>query len=153
MAARFGSADLAPMDKNRHCDSDCDEMESDLCSQKALVLIVDDDQDGREALTEFLQIQGFAVLAAANGQEALELLKVENPCVVLLDLMMPVISGWEFLRHRKAQPELSRIPVIVTSAVIDRAESAHAEGADEVLLKPVDTERLVKLVKRFSLPT
>jgi CheY-like chemotaxis protein len=125
-------------------------MQCDSSSEKALVLVVDDDPDTREAMTELLQIQGFAVLAAGNGREALELLKVENPSVVLLDLMMPVISGWEFLRYRKAQPELAKIPVIVTSAVIDRAAGAHAEGADEILLKPVDIEKLLKLVKRFS---
>jgi CheY-like chemotaxis protein len=125
-------------------------VESEAISPTRLVLVVDDDQDAREAMAELLQIQGYEVLAAGNGQEALELLKVENPCVVLLDLMMPVISGWEFLRHRKAQPKLAKIPVIVTSAVIDRAASAHAEGANEVLLKPVDIEKLLKLVRRFS---
>jgi CheY-like chemotaxis protein len=126
-------------------------MESDSISETPLVLVVDDDADAREALTELLQIQGFAVLAAANGREALELLKVENPSVVLLDLMMPVLSGWEFLRWRKAQPEAAKIPVIVTSAVIDRTAGAQAEGADAVLLKPLDIGKLMKLVKRFSI--
>jgi CheY-like chemotaxis protein len=96
-------------------------------------------------MTELLQIEGFSVLGAGNGQEALDLLKLENPCVVLLDLMMPVVSGWEFLRHRSSQPQLARIPVIVTSALIDRPE-----GVDEVLPKPVDIERLVQLVTQFS---
>jgi CheY-like chemotaxis protein len=125
-------------------------MESDLTSERARVLVVDDDQDAREAMTELLQIQGFRVVEACNGQEALDLMMAENPSVVLLDLMMPVLNGWEFLRRRKAQPQLARIPVIVTSAVIDRAVGAEAEGADEVLVKPLDIERLVKLVKHFS---
>jgi CheY-like chemotaxis protein len=124
-------------------------MQPDPHSEKHLVLVVDDDRDVCDAMTEFLRIQGFAVLSAGNGQEALDLLKVENPCVVLLDLMMPVISGWDFLRYRKGQPELAKIPVIVTSAVIDRVQDAHAEGADGILLKPVNIDKLVKLVKRF----
>ena len=128
-------------------------MESDSISETPLVLVVDDDPDAREAMAELLQIQGFAVLAAGNGHEALELMKVENPRVVLLDLMMPVLSGWEFLRRRKAQPELARIPVIVTSAVIDRAVGAQADGADAVLRKPIDIEKLMKLVRRLSIKT
>jgi CheY-like chemotaxis protein len=126
-------------------------MECNLTSQPSLVLVVDDDKDVREAMAELLQLEGFAVLPAGNGQEALNLLKVENPCVVLLDLMMPVISGWEFLRHRKAQQRLAKIPVIAISAVIDRVAVARAEGADEVLLKPVNIEKLINLVKRFCI--
>jgi CheY-like chemotaxis protein len=125
-------------------------MECSSSSKKASVLVVDDDRDAREAITELLQVEGFTVLAAANGREALDLLKVENPSVVLLDLMMPVISGWEFLRHRKKQPELAKIPVIVTSAVIDRATAADAEGVDEFLVKPINIDKLVTLVKRLS---
>jgi CheY-like chemotaxis protein len=125
-------------------------MERALWSHKAQVLVVDDDQGVREAMTELLQIEGFAVIAAANGRDALELMKVENPSLVLLDLVMPVTNGWEFLRYRKAQPSLAKIPVIVTSAVIDRAAGAQAEGADEVLLKPVNIEKLMNLVKRYT---
>jgi two-component system, chemotaxis family, chemotaxis protein CheY len=125
-------------------------MESASTSQTLLVLVVDDDPDARDAMAELLQLQGFSVLAAGNGHEALEVLKVENPNVVLLDLMMPVVSGWEFLRRRKAHPELARIPVIVTSAVIDRVVGAQAEGADAVLLKPINIEKLLNLVKQLS---
>jgi CheY-like chemotaxis protein len=127
-------------------------MDSDSCSQKRLVLIVDDNEDAREALAEIFQIDGFAVLTAANGQEALELLKIEHPCVVLLDLMMPVMNGWEFLRRRKAQPELAKIPVIVISAVLDRAAGAQAAGADAVLIKPMNLDNLATLVNDFCQP-
>lgn len=125
-------------------------MECSSSSKKATVLVVDDDRDAREAMTELLEIEGFTVLAAANGREALDVLKVENPSVVLLDLMMPVISGWEFLRRRKNKPKLAKIPVIVTSAVIDRAAASDAEGVDEFLVKPINIDKLLTLVKRFS---
>jgi len=125
-------------------------MPPDALANRPLILVVEDDQDTLEAIATILDIEGFKVLTAGNGQEALELLKTHNPGVVLLDLMMPVLSGWEFLRHRRMQPQLAKIPVILTSAVIDGATGAQAEGADAVLRKPVDIAQLVGLVRRLS---
>ncbi len=125
-------------------------MPSDARANKPLILVVEDDQDTREALAMILDIEGFAVLTAGNGQEALELLKTASPCLVLLDLMMPVVSGWEFLRYRNMQPELAKIPVILTSALMDGATGAQATGVDAVLQKPVDIARLLGLVRQLS---
>src|SRR5215469_13688517 len=125
-------------------------MPSDAFAEKPLVLVVEDSEDTREAMAEILQIEGFAVSTAENGQQALEVLRGENPCVVLLDLMMPIMSGWEFLRYRKERQELAKIPVIVISAMMDEAAGARAEGADEFLRKPMDIPTLVNVVKRLS---
>jgi CheY-like chemotaxis protein len=125
-------------------------MPPDVCAQKRLVLVADDDPDSREAIAEILHIEGFAVVMAGNGKQALELARAANPSVVLLDLMMPIVSGLDFLRYRKARPELAKIPVIVVSAVIDLKLGAEAHGADAILQKPVDIVRLVNLIKQFS---
>lgn len=125
-------------------------MPSDTLANKPQILVVEDDQDTLEAIAAILDMEGFAVLTAGNGQEALELLEIHNPSVVLLDLMMPVLSGWEFLRHRKIRPQLAKIPVILTSAVMDIAAGAEAEGADAVLRKPVNVASLVGLVRQLS---
>ena len=81
------------------------------------VLLVDDDEAIREALTELLVCEGFAVHPAQNGKEALDWLhRNGGPCVVVLDLMMPVMDGRTFLGIRRADPSLSKIPVLVATA-------------------------------------
>src|SRR3954470_23175677 len=81
------------------------------------VLVVDDDQDIREALCDLLADAGYRAASVANGKEALIYLKSgELPCVILLDLMMPVMDGWEFRRQQQGDPRLSKIPVVVITA-------------------------------------
>src|SRR5215510_5543427 len=82
------------------------------------VLIVEDDADLREMMAQLLSLEGFQTAAVANGREALEYLQGgEAPHLILLDLMMPVMDGWEFRRQQQADPSLSRVPVIVLSAL------------------------------------
>src|SRR5216684_2351169 len=82
------------------------------------VLIVEDDDDLRDMMAQLLTIEGFRAVAVANGREALEHLQsAEKPDVILLDLMMPVMDGWEFRRRQKADPDLAQVPVIVLSAM------------------------------------
>ena len=81
------------------------------------VLVVDDERDIREAVAEVLRDEGFEVHDAPDGAEALRKLRAHRPDVVLLDLMMPGMNGWEFCAARKSEPDLSRIPVIVISAL------------------------------------
>jgi len=110
------------------------------------VLVVEDDADIRESLVEALLIEGFDVLQAANGAEALRVLsQVPAPGIVLLDLMMPVMDGWQFLAARRADPALAQVPVAVVSAV-------GGGSPDEIvaaLRKPVDLDRLVALVAEY----
>ena len=99
------------------------------------VLLVDDDLAIREALTEALVEEGFPVYAAQNGLEALDWLQDNRgrPCVVLLDLMMPVMDGRTFLGIRRSDPALSRIPVIVVSADANCADLTRTHDVRGVL--------------------
>ena len=116
----------------------------------ATVLIVEDDLDTREMLEQFLEIQGFHVETAENGQRALECLGEGcAACVILLDLMMPVMDGWEFRRQLDADPTLAPVPVIVLSA-LDRVRSANIDAA-AFLKKPLDFDRLLDLVRTYCL--
>jgi CheY-like chemotaxis protein len=103
------------------------------------VLVVDDDQDIRESLAQILTEEGFDVTAASNGAEALAEIERWTPDVMLLDLMMPVVNGWqvlEALRERNTHP---RIPVVVLSAV---------EGHDcpDFIQKPILLPKLLALI-------
>jgi len=117
----------------------------------ATVLVVEDDPDTREMIGRFLEYEGFVVQFASNGRQALERLGTEpTACVILLDLMMPVMDGWEFRRRQIREAALSRIPVIVVSAAgRDRIEQIHA---DDYLSKPVDLDELLTRVTRFCKP-
>ena len=110
------------------------------------VLIVEDDEDLRDMMAQMLTIEGFDAATAANGREALEYLhSTGKPNVILLDLMMPVMDGWEFRRRQKADPELEAVPVIVLSA-LDPPRAATVD-ADAFLKKPLDFDRLLELVR------
>jgi CheY-like chemotaxis protein len=85
------------------------------------VLIVEDDEAIRETLRELLEFEGFEVATAANGREAVsQLQRTERPCLILLDLMMPVMNGWEFLRKRREDLTIATIPVVVVFGLRSR---------------------------------
>ncbi len=108
------------------------------------VLVVDDDDAIREVIAEVLRDEGYDVVCAGNGEQALnELRKEQQPDLMLLDLMMPVMSGWELLEELQASSPLSQIPVIVVSAMT-------APGACEHLAKPIDLARLLEAVARLT---
>ncbi|QRN98290.1 response regulator [Archangium violaceum] len=111
------------------------------------VLIVEDHADSRELLAEFLEALGYEVDVAANGLEALERLRgAPRPRAVLLDLMMPVMSGWELMRHVREDPALRSLPVVVVSGV--GATQPLPEGVLGAVPKPVDLNALRALIER-----
>jgi len=111
------------------------------------VVVVDDDPDLLEALAELLEAHGYAVETATNGAEALAKLRgLEAPCLVLLDLMMPVMNGWEFRRCQQADDRLAKVPVVIISADEELALHAQALSATAFLAKPVDVGRLLDMV-------
>jgi CheY-like chemotaxis protein len=111
----------------------------------ASVLLVEDDFDIREAVSAVLEAEGYTVLTAGNGEEALAILERGQPCVVLLDLMMPVMSGWDFMDVVRKNQRLEDMPVVVVSAYSER----KAEGVRRVLKKPLDVNQLLAAVADY----
>jgi CheY-like chemotaxis protein len=110
--------------------------------------VVEDDEDVRGLLRDLLDLEGYEVLSATNGRDALAQLRAgARPCLILLDLMMPVMDGWSFEGERRRDPDLASIPVVVLTG----AGSRNAGGlcVERVLEKPVDLDTLLPLVQRF----
>ena len=111
---------------------------------RANVLVVDDDEAIRDVVAEVLREEGYDVVCAQNGLQALRELEGNGHTdLVLLDLMMPVMSGWEVLEEMQSNEALSRIPVVIVSAM-------SAPGAREHLAKPIDLDRLLDTVGRLT---
>ena len=114
------------------------------------LLIVDDDHDIRESLAEVLSDCGYQVSSAANGREAIALLAAEPPpAAILLDLMMPVMDGWQFREAQRADPRTRDIPVVVVSADGNLREKATAVQADAWLVKPIDIFDLLAILEKL----
>jgi CheY-like chemotaxis protein len=114
-----------------------------------IILVVDDDADTRELLSEFLGVHGFEVHVARDGRHALQVLAhVGTPDLILLDYLMPVMSGSQFLARKRRNPRLRPVPVVLLSAWT-RAWSATRRDAVEVLSKPFDLVQLLALVERI----
>jgi CheY-like chemotaxis protein len=117
------------------------------------VLIVEDDPDLREALAATLGEEGFSLERASNGLEAIELLrKGLRPRLILLDLTMPIVSGWEFRLFQQRDPELAAIPVILITAGIYKRDELEWIRPAEVLTKPLDFDRLITLLRKHCEP-
>lgn len=110
------------------------------------VLIVDDDEDIRDTLCDVLELLGYEAIAAANGREALDKLAIlGQPCLILLDLMMPVMSGQEFLAARGEDERLRNVPVVVVTA----SGTISVPGVAEVLHKPLSYDVIHSTVSKY----
>lgn len=108
------------------------------------VMVVEDDPSIREVVTQILKFEGYTVHTAENGQQALDQLKrIPYPVLILLDLMMPVMNGWQFLEVRKKNAVLAALPVVVVSAIADQNGTPDAT---EVIRKPPDIDSLLGVV-------
>ena len=112
-------------------------------SDARCVLVVDDDEDIRETIADVLRDAGYAVRVAADGGEALVDMRDYAPCVVLLDLMMPLVDGWQVVEEMRRDPALAGIPVCIVSAQAGLAPAATVA----VLSKPVSIEGLLGVVR------
>jgi len=113
------------------------------------VLLVEDDADLRHLMQEALELSGYSVIAAGNGKEALDALgRIEHVCLVLLDLLMPVMNGWDFYTEIQARPTFAEVPVIVHTSA-----PAQAPTGTRVLQKPVKLDRLLSVVHEYCAPT
>jgi CheY-like chemotaxis protein len=112
------------------------------------VLVVDDNEDNRELIAVMLHGLGYETLHAVNGAHALEVLESNNrPCLIVLDLAMPVMDGWTFRFAQLARADLRSIPVVLYSAHPNLEQHARGLGAAAYVKKPVDSDRLLAAVK------
>jgi CheY-like chemotaxis protein len=116
---------------------------------RAPVLIVEDDADVREMIATTLELEGAAVVTAANGLEAYHLARLHQPRLIVLDLMMPVMTGEQFRKVQLAHHALRDIPVVVLSAHHDAPHIAARMDVAACLRKPIDIEELQALVKLY----
>jgi two-component system cell cycle response regulator DivK len=115
------------------------------------VLVVDDDRDAGEMLSEYLAFCGFVVHRAHDGSEAIDVAVRERPCVVLMDLMMPRMDGWEATRRLKTNERTNGIPIVAVSACSHGDDQAWACGVgfDDFVPKPVNLHHIAGLVRRY----
>ncbi len=116
-----------------------------------LVLVVDDDQNSREGIAEFLVGAGYRVSEAADGPEALGKALRRRPDIVLLDLAIPKVDGWTVARAIKADPGLAHVPVVAFSGFDYPSERARAQaaGCDAFLAKPCELPQLLQIIERL----
>jgi CheY-like chemotaxis protein len=113
------------------------------------ILVIDDDDDTRTCVMAVLEEEGYSVLGSNNGLEALEILNgTYSPDLVLLDLMMPVMSGWELLEELAKAPKLSGLPVVVFTAAGDPVPR-NATLTKPIVRKPIDIDLLLRLVNEY----
>ena len=115
-------------------------------SQDKSILIVEDDRDLRESIVVFLEGEGYRVIEAEDGKEALRCLQSTDVCLILLDLFMPVMNVWAFRAEQLRDPRLAAIPVVVISADAGTSQKAAALGAVDGMVKPIDFDRLVQTI-------
>jgi CheY-like chemotaxis protein len=116
------------------------------------VLVIEDDADILRAVVQVLEDEGYAVRAAENGRVALAVLRepgARPPCVILLDLMMPVMDGWAFRAEQLRDPALAAIPVIVLTADGNAVEKAQLMNGAGALRKPVELLTLLEAIQPF----
>jgi CheY-like chemotaxis protein len=114
------------------------------------VMIVDDDNDIRDAISQILEYEGYEVLQASNGQEGIDRLRdQQKPGLILLDLMMPVMNGWQFRTELQSNPILKEIPVVILSADGNIQQKSENIGVAGYLKKPIQLDTLLDTVKRY----
>jgi len=112
------------------------------------VLIIEDDSDSRLLMLTLLRLEGYSVVGASNGREGLAVTRSERPCLIVLDLMMPVMDGVEFRAEQVRDPDIQHIPVIVVSARHDARAAARSLGVAACVCKPIDLDELTDTVAR-----
>ncbi len=117
-------------------------------SEADRVLIIEDDKAVSESMAELLSFEGYDTKVANNGKEGLEILKKGfAPCIILLDLMMPVMDGWTFHSQLKKEPAFLQIPVLVMSGVVDVYNHLGLDGIVGRVQKPINFEALMSLIR------
>jgi len=128
-----------------------DDVAKPIATRKPSILVVDDVEDGRQMLVEYLSFCGFAVLEARDGAEAIDIARRLQPDIILMDLSMPIVDGWEATRLLKANPLTKDIIILAVTAHAFAAEqeSARAAGCDSIIAKPFDLAVLARGLDRI----
>ncbi len=115
------------------------------------ILVVDDERDNRALLRRLLEISGFQVVEARDGVEALEIAETTPPALVLLDLFMPRLDGWQTANRLRAIPALAQVPIMVLSAsgLRDGAARALAAGCNDYVSKPIEINDFMRRVRSY----
>ncbi|HKJ93635.1 MAG TPA: response regulator [Longimicrobiales bacterium] len=114
---------------------------------KPVILVAEDHLDSREALSALLQAFGFAVIEAVDGREAVDLARRTRPDLILMDLMMPELDGFEAMRMIRASSDTKETPIITLTALKGARQLALDAGADDFISKPIDSGRLVEKLR------
>lgn len=118
------------------------------------ILVVEDNGNARESLIMLLEAEGFEAEGVENGRDALQILRGGyDACLILLDLMMPIMDGWTFRVEQRHDPRLAEIPVAVLTATVNPSQEAQRLGAVAAFQKPLDIPRLLELVARYCSKT
>ena len=121
-------------------------------SQGSHILYIEDERSTFDLISQALKPLGYRVVRATSGRQGLAMIKKEKPALLLLDLMMPDLNGWDVYRAVKTDETLANIPVIVISARLgehERMVIANLPPADEYILKPFDVEQVIQAVQKF----
>lgn len=114
------------------------------------ILVVDDEPDILKVVCYRLRKEHYEVIEAVDGQEALDILKIQTPDLILLDLYLPKIDGYEVCRRVKADEKLKKIPVILlTATAADGKEKIEELGAEDCVIKPFQAEALLEKIKKL----
>ncbi len=114
------------------------------------ILVVDDDLAIRIMLETILEEEGYSVVLAPNGQEGLEIARKQPLSIILLDLMMPVLNGWQFLEVVKQSPDLQTLPILVLSASREVAKVSKEGAVKAFIPKPFEVDKLLNYIERFA---
>jgi CheY-like chemotaxis protein len=114
------------------------------------ILVVDDDSAIRNVVADILELSDYPVKTATNGAEALDQVRAERPAAVLLDLMMPVMDGREFMRQVRREPKLAPLPIVIMSAARDAGAVADELGAQAFLAKPFEMDAVLHVIGQLA---
>lgn len=116
-----------------------------------MILLVEDNEDNRAVYTTILRYYGFHVVEAPSGEEGVELARALQPGLILMDVGLPGIDGWEATRRLKADPQTMRIPVVALTAhaLAEHRAASYAAGCDGYLAKPIEPRDVLAEVRRF----
>lgn len=147
-AQEAGQAQTAGKPKKRHAAPQPDASQPGKSGDEECVLVVEDDADQREIISDMLELEGYSVAFATDGEEAIEQATSIDPCAIILDVLLPRADGWQVLLRLRQNPSTNHIPVLIIS-VVDQAEFGKKLGATEYLLKPIDPAGLRSVMRRM----